>query len=657
MKSLKNNISAKIQKSIIGLIFFFLLASIAAAPVALADHPDDGLGDQLHSMLDSGWRDASSELSAHDEVTGNIVSSGPSAKVIKNVAPSGRGERLEPDATTDVWALGKYAYTGTFNNPCGGDQDAGVQIWDVHNHNKAEFVGVIPSPTGSRSNDVKAAAMNSGDILVHSNESCGGGPGGFEIYNVDDPNNPVYLASVQTDDVNLLLQTSFGFIDFGVHNLWLFTQGEKDYVAATVESLFGNFQIFDITDPTNPTLVGFWGAEQSPNAVANGVPAGVDWVNTIDFGGVILPGNAYNNSGFGASQNRFLHDITISADGTRAYLSNWDEGLVLLDISDPANPVYVSTAIDVANGSRDGEVNSHSAWPNEDGTVVVEGEEDFSAWEATIPPGNLTLDSAVPGDPTIPATAISTVAGDDFESNQTGNVGTTDGTSVVVNTGPLAGNTYDAIELATAAGSPTFATTGPLTGELVWIGRACPGDTILNAGDVDAGDIAVVRRGACFFEEKANTAASLGASTVVIANNQDSTPWSGLRIWDYSDPANPVLASIFDTTCSASTAPGGPCDPAGTYSSHNVIVEKNKAYVSWYWDGVLVIDISDPYNPVEVGRYFRSDDDFTAQNGGPQDVWGIYKVTNSPWIYSSDRNGGLYVLKEFGSGSAQKGQN
>ncbi len=374
-------------------------------------------------------------------------------------------------------------------------------------------------------------------------------------------------------------------------------------------------------------------------------------MNTADFGGAILPGNAYMNSGFGASANRFLHDVTINADGTRAYLANWDAGLVLLDISDPTDPSVISVAIDAVNGSLDGEVNSHSVWPSEDGTIVVEGEEDFSAWEASIPPGNLTLDAPVPGDPTIPATAISTLAGDDFETNQTGNDGTTDGTTVEVTSGPLAGNSYPAIELATAAGSPTFADTGSLTGELVFIGQACPGDPILNAGSVDPGDIAVARRGACFFEDKANTAAGLGAAAVIIANNQASSPWSGLRVWDYSDPTNPVLASTFDTTCSASTAPGGACDPAGTYSSHNVIVEdtgnKVKAYVSWYSDGMLVLDVTDPYNPVEVGRFL----DASTNGGLPNDFWGVYKEPNQPWIYGSDRNGGLYVFKEQGSGS------
>ncbi len=634
---------------IAGLLLVGLLA-----PAAIA-HPDDGGGDSddIHSA-----EDLSAPLVAMDVVSSAVVSEGPQAKVTKNLDLRGRGERIDADATTDVWAHNGYAYTGTFNSPCGGDPEAGVWVWDTSNANKPSFVTVIPSPTGSRSNDVKVATMNSGEILVHSNESCAGGPGGFEVWDVDDPSNPVHLASVQTDDVNIFLQDNFGFTDIGVHNLFLFTQDDKDYVAATVESLFGNFQIFDITDPSSPTLVGFWGAEQSPNAVATFPSlAGVDWVNETDFFGVILDGNAYNNDGFGASTNRFLHDITISADGNDAYLANWDEGLVLLDISDPSDPTWVSTAIDVANGSLDGEVNSHSVWPSEDGSIVVEGEEDFSAWEATAPPSNLTLNSPFPGNPTIPATAIATTSGDDFEANQTGNFGTVDGSSVAVTSGPLAGSTYPAIELATAPGSPTFESTGPIEGELVWIGQACGppvSDPILNAGEFDAGDIAVVRRGACFFEDKAATAAALGASAMVLANNiSTNTPWSGLRIWDYSDPANPVLASTFDTTCSASTAPSEECNVAGTYSVHNVIVEttgnKVKAYVSWYWDGVLVLDVSDPSNPVEVARFLDNE-----TNGGfPNDFWGIDKIPNDPFIYASDRNGGLYIFKEQGSGSGK----
>lgn len=629
------------------------LALVATLGPAAGAHPDAGTAsdgvdehsaDQLHGPAENVVADS---LSDHDVSTGDIVSSGPTGNRIKDLTVVGRGIRNVPNATTDVWALDGYAYTGTFNDPCGGDPEAGIWVWDVHNPNRPEFVTVIPSPVGSRTNDVRVASMNSGDILVHSNEPCANGPGGFEVYDVDDPTNPVLLASVQTDDINAFLRAAFGFVDFGVHNLWLFSQGSNDYVAATVESEFGNFQIFDITDPTSPALVGWWGAEEL-GAAALGIATDPADLDGSTFGD-ILALDAYLFDGFGASTNRFLHDVTISADGLTAYLANWDAGLVTLDISDPTDPVLIAVAIDPVNGSLDGEVNSHSVWPNEDGTIVIEGEEDFSAWEGNIPPGNLTLDgTATPGDPTIPATAMATNDGDFFEATQTGLTGTTDGATVVVDGGP----TFDVVELATAAGSPTFADTGTLSGEFVWIGRACTlsvGDTLLNEADVDAGDIAVVRRGACEFQEKADAAAAAGAAGVIIANNLSSTPWSGFRIWDYSDAENPVLASTFDTVCSASLAPSETCAANGTYSSHNVIVEttgnKTLAYIAWYNDGVLVLDISDPYAPREIARYAG-----TTEAGDPNDFWGIYKEENSPFIYASDRNGGLYVLKLKGSG-------
>ena len=137
--------------------------------------------------------------------------------------------------------------------------------------------------------------------------------------------------------------------------------------------------------------------------------------------------------------------------------------------------------------------------------------------------------------------------------------------------------------------------------------------------------------------------------------------WSGLRIWDYSDPANPVLASTFDTACSAlqpGTDGAEECFEGDqfTYSSHNLVIDNGIAYISWYSDGLLMVDISDPYNPVEVGRYHESGPEFEESNGGVQDIWGVYKEDNSPWVYASDRNGGLYVLKAYGSGSAKTGK-
>jgi hypothetical protein len=592
-----------------------------------------------------------------------LISGGTTAKKTTNLALRGRGKRLVPQATTDVWVHERFAYTGTFNSPCGGEEGAGVWVWDVRNKKRPRFAGIIESEPGSRSNDVKVADMNSGEILVHTNETCGpGGLGGFEIYDIDRPRNPRHLATVRIHEPNEVLRTEFGGVNRGVHNLYLFTQGRRDYVALATHgnAWFGSTQIFEITNPRNPRFVSAWGPEllceedfcsddpyneTDPDVL-------VDTINEWIFGTGRTPG-------FGASTIRSVHDITVTENGKLMYAAAWDSGLVLLDIRDPANPEVVSIALDPENGSLDGEVNSHSVWPSEDGDIVVEGEEDFAAWVTVQPPGNLTFGT---GDPTapLPGTAVSTSAGDDIEGNQTGNDGTVDADSLDVTSGPLAGNSYPAIELA--GDQPKFGDVGAVSGDIVWIGRACsatpdmPADPILNAGAIADGGIAVVRRGACTFREKNFNAAAAGADAVVISNNlRNDTPWSGIRVWDYSDPENPVLASTFNTVCSASPTPIPECDPLGTYSVHNVIVETTgkrvKAYLSWYWDGMLVLDVTDPYDPKETARYFDNSPAFLESNGGqPHDFWGVGKEVGKPWIYGSDRNGGLYVFKEKGRG-------
>jgi hypothetical protein len=638
------------------LISVLLLTALLAGTPVLADHPEDdnpaGQSDELHPHRD----DPSAALIRRDQLRENALSvaagsvSGAAAEKgkVKGLNLVARGERLLPGATTDVWVHRKFAYIGTFNTPCGdgtGDNGSGVRIFDAKNPRKGfEQVSHIPSVLGSRSNDVKVAKMRSGNILVHSNESCAGGPGGFEIWNVDDPLNPVHLAHVQTDDVNGFLRDAFGFVDFGVHNLWLFRNKGRDYVGAVVESEFGNFQIFDITDPTNPELAGFWGAEELRMVELGLDPSTVPDLDGDDFG-TILDLDAWLFDGFGASQNRFLHDITISHNGKRAYLSNWDAGLVLLDLKDATDPKLVSVALDPDNGSLDGEVNSHAAWPSRDGRVVVEGEEDFSPFEVTF---NIT-------------------------------------------DGPNVGE-YPSAEGAITI--PIFTLPGgEMGGPTVYVGLACPGDTLPAA--TAPGQIALIQRGICFFSEKIDNAEAAGYEGVVVFNDEargdalvsmggDPTnlpgvfvghstglaimdvssaadlvigaggasisatavpnAWSGLRIWDYSDPANPVLASTFNTVCSANPVDPS-CDSRGVYSAHNVMVEGNKVYISWYSDGVLVLDISDPANPKEIARYNPTGADFEAQNGGIQDVWGIFKDKRMNLIYASDRNGGLYVLK------------
>ena len=129
-------------------------------------------------------------------------------KVVGHFNPFGGVDGL----TTDVWALGNYAYIGSFDEPFCSLDITGVRIIDISNPASPTQVGFIPSPPNTRANDVKVAHIETrffkGDILIHSNEFCNNGfiprlvsrggaiaPGnnGIAIYDVTNPRDPKVL--------------------------------------------------------------------------------------------------------------------------------------------------------------------------------------------------------------------------------------------------------------------------------------------------------------------------------------------------------------------------------------------------------------------------------------------------------------------------------
>jgi choice-of-anchor B domain-containing protein len=76
---------------------------------------------------------------------------------------------------------------------------------------------------------------------------------------------------------------------------------------------------------------------------------------------------------------------------------------------------------------------------------------------------------------------------------------------------------------------------------------------------------------------------------------------------------------------------------------HNQVVAGNHLYVSYYFDGLQVYDISDPKLPVRKMYYPTSSR--THQNGRYQGAWGVYPFLPSGNILVSDMQEGLFVIE------------
>jgi hypothetical protein len=123
------------------------------------------------------------------------------------------------------------------------------------------------------------------------------------------------------------------------------------------------------------------------------------------------------------------------------------------------------------------------------------------------------------------------------------------------------------------------------------------------------------------------------------------TGYGYLRIYDYSKLGAPKQVGTFRTPNSLGTGSQG----SGDYVIHNPFLVGTDVYISWYSDGVRVVDAAIPSAPKEVAYFVPpagQNPVKPSQRGvlsqTPQ-VWGV--VVEDGLIYASDMNTGLWVLR------------
>ena len=210
-------------------------------------------------------------------------------------------------STSDLWAFegqnGRdYVYTGTHAR--GGGQR--MFVWDVTDPTNVQLMDSVVVDARVV-NDVKVSDDASWAIITREGASTR--RNGIVVLDLTDPAHPTVLSEL-TDSLTA-----------GIHNVWI--MGDMVYA---VNDGTNAMNIIDLSDPANPRHAGRW---------------------------EIRPGET----------DKSLHDVW--AEDGYAYLSYWDDGLVILDVGagthggTPSEPAFVSQ-ISYPQG------NTHVAWRDRD---------------------------------------------------------------------------------------------------------------------------------------------------------------------------------------------------------------------------------------------------------------------------------------------------
>jgi choice-of-anchor B domain-containing protein len=210
-------------------------------------------------------------------------------------------------STSDLWVFEgadgqDYAYTGTHARG-GGER---MFVWNVTDPSNIVLLDSV-MVDARVVNDVKVSDDASWAIITREGASTR--KNGIVVLDLADPAHPTIMAEL-TDEMT-----------GGIHNVWI--MGDIVYAVNDGTSAMN---IIDMSDPANPTHAGRY---------------------------EIKPGDT----------NKSLHDVW--AEDGYAYLSYWDDGLVIVDVGagthggTPTEPVFVSSI-------KYPEGNTHVAWRNHD---------------------------------------------------------------------------------------------------------------------------------------------------------------------------------------------------------------------------------------------------------------------------------------------------
>jgi hypothetical protein len=303
----------------------------------------------------------------HGSPVGHLPSARENVDLVAKLEPTRQFGQIVPEQIADVTVHEGFAYLNSWADPtC---TKGGVYVVDVRDPSNPREVGFIPALPGSFHGEgtqvltIDTPAFE-GDVLAVNNEGCEeDDAGGFDLYDVTDPRNPQILVQ-GFGDAEPSEGTLTGSTETAnhYHNIRMWEHGGNVYIVGVDNFEFHDVDIFNITNPRQPQAVAeFDLLEEFPQIADN-----------------LANGNLVLN-----------HDDVIKTIGgvPTMLLSYWDAGYVKLDVSDPANPVYLGdTSFDgpdpLVPGIEPPEGNAHQVEFSADNAYLLAADEDFAPYRA-----------------------------------------------------------------------------------------------------------------------------------------------------------------------------------------------------------------------------------------------------------------------------------
>lgn len=555
----------------------------------------------------------------------------------------------------DVAAYGNHAYLTAFRGPeCvnAGGSGVGGGAWIVDISDPANPVEVAFLPTtpfnyageGAQVVTAQYGAYAGRQLFIHQNETCPNAPagapgtrGGINIWDVTDPTSPTLLVAHAGDKTGPGGSVIANARQTHSAFAWNSHVDSKVYVVLVDDEEFTDVDIVDITNPTSPVLVN----------------------DTLDLATLF---NVQQSSPSNLT-SVFNHDMMVYRKGERYVMnvSYWDGGYVLLDVTNPT-PGNVSLIAESDYAALD--------------------EERLARGHSISPEGNGHQSEFSPSFNHLIATD------EDFGPYRI---------MATITSGPYNGTEYIA---TSASGTPPVAPGTSISGTPTYVGEAC--------GALPAGSgVALVVRGTCTFQVKLDNITAAGYSSGIVFNSLQaacmsrvtmaaagSIPYvfvdrlTGLQLLQVagvnagnacttaapavgSASASTTIEAIFDgwgyvrlfrTKVPSEPGQAGSIkqldtyaipesqDPAfatgfGHLSVHEVAMDPRQgtglAYLSYYSGGFRVLKFGDG-GLTEVGKFI---------DAGGNNFWGVevHKHPNGQfYVLASDRDFGLYIFQYAG---------